>query len=48
MIKLLETGIGVFFFVCSLLIFDTYNVINDIILLQYTKGTKISFFPYVL
>jgi len=41
MIKLLETGTGVFF--CSLLIVGTYDVINNIIV-QYTYGTKISFF----
>jgi len=44
MIKFLKTGTGVFSFF-SLLIVGTYDIINDIIFLQYTNGTtKIFFF----
>ena len=46
MIELAETGIDVFFF-CSLLIVGAYDVINDILFLQCTNGTKF-FFPCVL
>jgi len=41
MIKLFETGTGVFFFVLVNCV--TYDVINGIIFLQYFNGTKYLF-----